>query len=76
MQYQKAHTRIREICAKHEIPVVSESVFKRVIKLSRILTGMDTQPVWPGVIDTSKTDAKDESIENSIEEKQNQPVMS
>ncbi len=53
-QYQKAHGRVREICAKHNVPIVSESVFKRLIKLTRILTSIDTQPVWPGVIDISE----------------------
>jgi len=67
-QYQKAHSRVREICAKHDIPVVSESVFKRVIKLTRILTGMDTQPLWPGVIDTSKVASINEAEKNNSDE--------
>ena len=53
LQYQIAHRQIREICEKHNVPVVSESIFKRVIKLTRILIGTDTQPLWPGIVDTS-----------------------
>jgi len=74
MQYQKAHSRVRDICTKHGIPVVSESVFKRLIKLSRILTGMDTQPVWPGVIDSSQVERKDDVIEDNPEERVNNTV--
>ncbi|OUS27216.1 hypothetical protein A9Q99_15640 [Gammaproteobacteria bacterium 45_16_T64] len=54
-QYQMAHKRIREICEKHNVPVVSESVFKRVGKLTKILIGTETQPLWPGIVDTSIT---------------------
>lgn len=53
-QYQIAHKRMREICAKHNVPVISESVFKRVVKLIKILVGIETQPLWPGIIDTGR----------------------
>ncbi len=53
-QYQLAHSRIREICQQHNVPLVSESIFKRVFKLSQILTGTKTQPLWPGIIDTGQ----------------------
>ena len=59
LQYQIAHRRIREICEKHNVPVVSESIFKRVIKLTRILIGTDTQPLWPGIVDTSLKNEKE-----------------
>ena len=58
-QYQLAHKRMREICAKHQVPFVAESIFKRVFKLTQIMAGTATQPVWPGIIDTSiKQDTK------------------
>lgn len=50
LQYQKAHTKLREICKVHGIPVVSESIFKRMPKLIRILVGLETQPLWPGTV--------------------------
>ncbi len=62
-QYQRAHGRIREICDKHQVPVVSESIFKRVVKLTQIMTGATTQPVWPGIVDTSL------ELENEVERK-------
>ena len=50
LQYQLAHSRVREICAKHAVPVVEESIAKRLVKLVNILTCKEHQPLWPGVV--------------------------
>jgi fatty acid desaturase len=45
-QYQRAQPRVKEICARHGVPYVQESVFKRFMKLEGIAVGRDTMPVW------------------------------
>jgi len=62
-QYQRAHKRMREICVQHQVPLVTESIFKRVWKLTQIMTGATTQPIWPGIVDTSV------EIESELERK-------
>ena len=41
-QYTAAAPRVREICAKHGIPYVQESLWRRVAKMLRIMTGRAT----------------------------------
>lgn len=48
LQYQKAHPLVRDICARHGVPMVCEPLSKRVVKLVKILTGIERQPVWSG----------------------------
>lgn len=47
LQYQHAQTRVAEICEKHGVPYVQESVFKRLKKLVDILVGKATMRRWP-----------------------------
>lgn len=46
LQYSKAQPRVEEICEKHGVPYVQESIFKRFRKLIRIATGKDKMKVW------------------------------
>jgi fatty acid desaturase len=54
-QYQIAHAEVFEICARHGVPFVRESVFKRMLHLTAIAIGKEDQVLWPGVIEPEKT---------------------
>ncbi len=41
-QYQRAQPRVKEICARHGVPYVQESVFKRLRRLARVAVGAET----------------------------------
>lgn len=45
--YQKAQPRVKEICEKHGLPYIQESVFKRCWKLIEIMVGKESMMVWP-----------------------------
>lgn len=44
--YQKAQPRVREICEKHQIPYVQESVFTRLRKLVDVMVGKTSMRRW------------------------------
>ena len=45
-QYQRAHPRVKAICAKHGVPFVQESVFKRAKKLVDVMVGRTSMMWW------------------------------
>ena len=45
--YQKAMPYVKALCKKHGVPYIQESVFERVLKTARIMTGDDDQPLFP-----------------------------
>ena len=45
-QYARAQPRVQEICARHGVPYVQESVWIRLRKLVRVLVGVDTMKRW------------------------------
>ena len=47
-QYKLAQPRLREICERHGVPYVQESVWKHLRKTVRVMTGRETQ--LPAVI--------------------------
>lgn len=46
LQYQRAQPRVREICERHGVPYVQQSIFQRIRKLEGIAVGRHTMPVW------------------------------
>ncbi len=44
LQYTKAQPRLAEIAAKHGVPCVQESVWKRLARLLRVMVGTETMP--------------------------------
>lgn len=44
-QYQLAQPRLKEICERHGVPYLQESVFRRVWKVVRVMMGDETSPV-------------------------------
>lgn len=44
-QYQLAQPRVKAVCEKHGVPYVQESVFKRFVRLWRILLGVDSMRI-------------------------------
>lgn len=44
--YQKAQPRIKEICEKHGVPYVQESVWKRLVQLADVMVGKRSMLVW------------------------------
>lgn len=47
LQYQKAQPQVFEICQRHGVPYVQESVWVRLKKLVDVLIGKTTMPHWP-----------------------------
>ena len=46
LQYQKAQSKVKAICLKHNVPYIQESVYKRLIKLLNVMVGKDSMPIW------------------------------
>jgi fatty acid desaturase len=46
LQYQQLQPRVKELCAKHNIPYVQQSVFTRVRKTVDVMVGRATHPRW------------------------------
>lgn len=58
--YQKAQAKVEEICTKHGVPYVQESVFKRYKKLVDIMVGKTSMKVWdPAYTNTGAASSKD-----------------
>ena len=57
LQYQRAQPRVAEICEKHGVPYVQESVWKRLGKLMDVLVGKTTMPHWPTTTEARKAPA-------------------
>jgi len=47
LSYQKSMPYVKELCARHNIPYVQESVFTRLIKTSDIMVGIADQRTYP-----------------------------
>lgn len=47
LQYQRGAPRLKAICEKYEVPYVQESVFERMRKTLRIMTGQATMRQFP-----------------------------
>jgi fatty acid desaturase len=47
LQYRRAQPKVREICERHGIPYVQESVWRRCAKAVAIIIGDDTMRRWP-----------------------------
>ena len=47
LQYQKAQPRVAEICRRHGVAYVQESIWIRLRKLLDVLVGKTTMPHWP-----------------------------
>merc|ERR1712146_538220 len=45
--YQKAQPIIQQVCAKHGVPYVKESVFKRAWMLVKIMVGTESMRKYP-----------------------------
>ena len=50
LKYQQFQPRIREICERHGLPYVQESVFKRFARMSRNFIGDTKMKTYPGPI--------------------------
>ena len=44
LSYQKAAPQVREICERHGVPYVQQSVFKRLKKTADIMVGATSMP--------------------------------
>jgi fatty acid desaturase len=42
LQYQKAQTRVKAICEKYKVPYIQEPLYRRVLKVLRIMLAWDT----------------------------------
>ena len=65
-QYQQVQPRVKALCEKYDIPYVQESVFKRFLKLWKILLGVESMrigdtsgSVEPADVATLSTDTAD-----------------
>ncbi len=47
LQYRKAQPEVQAICARHGVPYVQESVWRRLVKLLRVLAGDASMKWWP-----------------------------
>ncbi|CAB9511033.1 dependent stearoyl-CoA 9-desaturase [Seminavis robusta] len=47
LSYQKAMPQVKEICRRHGVPYIQESVFNRVTKTVNIMVGKDNMRVYP-----------------------------
>ena len=46
LSYQKAAPEVKEICAKHGVPYVQQSVFKRLVETADIMVGKTSMRYW------------------------------
>ncbi len=53
-KYVEIQPKIKALCQKYDLPYVQESVFKRFIKMLRIMTGDDTAPCFEPSLNTSE----------------------
>ena len=65
-EYQQVQPRVKALCEKYDIPYVQESLFKRFVKLWKILLGVDSMRIAdttgsaePARAEPSTTDAAD-----------------
>ena len=47
LQYRRAQPEVQAICARHGVPYVQESVWRRLVKLLRVLSGDASMRRWP-----------------------------
>lgn len=47
LQYRRAQPEVRAICAKHGVPYVQQSVWRRLRRLVAVMVGAATMPHWP-----------------------------
>jgi fatty acid desaturase len=46
LAYQRAQPRVKQLCARHGLPYVQESVFRRVARTVRVMVGQEKMRVW------------------------------
>lgn len=51
LQYRRAQPRVREICERHGVPYVQESVWKRVYKAAQVMVGDASMMRYPAARD-------------------------
>lgn len=59
-QYQKAQPRLKALCEKYKVPYVQESVWTRLRKTVRVMTGRDTQ--HPATIQDTAASAQPQGV--------------
>ena len=63
LSYQKAAPLLRDICMKHNVPYVQESVFLRLVKTVNIMTGKASMRRYPNMYEIEKDMAAEVSSE-------------
>jgi fatty acid desaturase len=56
-QYQQVQPRVKALCEKYDIPYVQQSVFRRFVKLWKILLGVESMRIGDTTVGTELADA-------------------